>query len=90
MIGLLIFGTIADLLLACVLVTVSGFIFGGPEGMSGDAAGVAMFGIGLIVCLGAPVAGFILRAHDKLGIGALLTWVPPIVAVIVTFGGPGR
>jgi hypothetical protein len=86
LIGLLIFGTIADLLLACVLVAVSGFIFGGgPQGMSGDPGGTAMWMLALVGSLGAPVAGFALWRYGRAGIGAAITWLPPVVGVILSF-----
>ena len=86
MIVLLILATVADTLLAVLLIAVSGFIFGGgPEGMHGDPSGAAMWSITMLVCIGTPIAGFVLRAKGLAGIGVLLAWLPPIGALLIAF-----
>jgi hypothetical protein len=83
---LLILGTIVDLLLAALLVAVSGFIFGGgPEGGHGEISGVLMWSIGILMCLGCPIAGFVLRSGRRPGAGAAVAWLPPLGALLVTF-----
>jgi hypothetical protein len=85
-IGLLIFATIADLLVAVVLITVSGFIFGGgPEGENGDAGSAALWILALIACFAAPIGGFALRRHNRAGAGAALAWLPCVAALILAF-----
>jgi hypothetical protein len=83
---LLILATVVDILLAVQQIAVSGFIFGGgPEGGHGDPSGVAMWSIGMLACLGTPIAGFVLRSKDLAGIGVLVAWLPPIGALLITF-----
>lgn len=85
MLGLLIFATIGDLLLAVLLIAVSGFIFGDHEGMGGDPQAVAMWSAGVTACFAAPVAGFVLRSYRRPGAAALTVLLPIIGALIVTF-----
>jgi len=75
MTALLILAAIVDTLLAVLLLWVSGFVFGGgPEGSGGDLSSVAAWSGALAACIGSPVAGFILRAHQRIGnFAALLT-----------------
>jgi hypothetical protein len=75
----LILATILDLALAALLVGVSGFIFGGQEGASGEATAVAVWLLGLTGCIAAPVAGFVLRARGQAGWGLLVAFIPPAV-----------
>ena len=87
MLVLLILAAIVDALLGVLLVTVSGFVFGpGPESSNGDPAAVASWTVALIGCIAAPVAGFILRAHRKAGLGVLVALAPPVVALFLTSG----
>jgi hypothetical protein len=83
--GLLIFATIGDLLLAVLLIMVSGFFFGGHEGMGGDPSAVAIWSAGMIASIGAPIAGFVLRAYRKPGLGALVAVMPLLGALIIAF-----
>jgi len=84
---LLVLASIVDVLLAALLIGVSGFIFGGgPEGSHGELSGVAMWGLGLFACIAAPILGFVLRSYGRPGIGALIAWLPPIGALLLTFG----
>ena len=85
MLGLLIFATIGDLLVAVLLVAVSGFFFRGQEGMAGDPSAVAIWSAGMIVSIGAPIAGFALRAYRKPGWGGLVAVVPLVGGLVVTF-----
>ena len=82
---LLVLGAIVDLLLAALLVGVSGFVFEGPEGGHGEITGVLMWSFGLLMCLGCPVAGFVLRAQRRPGGGAAVAWLPPLGALLVMF-----
>ena len=87
MTALLIIGTIADTLLAILLIALSGFIFGGgPEGMGGAPADAAVWIGGLVACAAAPVLGFMVRRRGKPGVGALIAWVPPATALVLSSG----
>jgi hypothetical protein len=83
---LLAVATPVDLALAALLVAVSGFIFGGgPEGMHGDIWPEIGWWVMLIASLGAPVVGVLLVRRKRPGTGALIGWMPPIVATLVAF-----
>ena len=84
MLALLILAAIGDLLLAALLIAISGFIFGAHEGMGGDPTAVAIWSAGLAACLATPIAGFVLRAYRKPGIGLLIAAVPIFGAIVVT------
>jgi hypothetical protein len=83
MTALLGFATIADLLLAVLLISVSGLFFGdGPEGMGGDALGVSVWTGSLFACFAARVIGFVLRHFAKRGIGALVASAPVVAFLL--------
>lgn len=84
---MLIVAAVVDLALEALLIAVSGFVFGaGPEGMHGDPSGVAIWATGAFACLAAPIAGFVLRAFGRAGAGAIVAWLPPIAALLITAG----
>jgi hypothetical protein len=84
---LLIFASIANALLLMLLIWTSGFVFGsGPEGAAGDPSSVASWTGAAIACIAAPVVGFVLRRRGKPGIGALIAWLPPAGALILSSG----
>ena len=86
MIALLILASIADALLAALLIGVSGFIFGGgPEGGHGEISGVLMWSIGMLASIAAPIGGFVLRSKGQPGTGIIVAWLPPLAALLVTF-----
>ena len=87
LLGMLVLAAIADLLLVVLLIAVSGFVFGsGPEGAHGDASEAAIWVAGVLVCLAAPIAGFVLRAFGRAGTGVLVAWFPPIAGLLITAG----
>jgi hypothetical protein len=79
---LLIMATIVDAALAILLVAVSGFIFGGPEGVNGEPTAVALWVVALAGCFAAPAAGFALRSQGRPGYGALAALIPPAVGAL--------
>ncbi len=81
----LIFLAIVDLLLAVLLIAVSGFIFGYHEGLHGEPSAVAQWSGALAACIAAPVAGFVLRARGQAAIGILIAAVPMVVAFFLGF-----
>jgi hypothetical protein len=84
---LLILASVADGLLAVLLIAVSGFVFGGgPEGGHGDPSEVAIWSAGLILCIAAPIAGFVLRSFGRTGGGLVVAWLPPIGALLISLG----
>jgi hypothetical protein len=79
---LLIVAALADLALAALLIGVSGFFFGsGPESMHGGSVLAAADTAAVMVCVAAPVAGFILNARGKAGFGLALAFMPPAGAL---------
>jgi hypothetical protein len=80
---LLIVAALIDLALAALLVGVSGFLFGsGPESMHAGPLFTAAYAAAVIVCIAAPVAGFLVNARGKPGLGLALAWMPPAGAVL--------
>jgi len=78
----LIVAAIADLALAALLIGVFGFLFGsGPESLHGGSFLTAAYAAAVVVCLAAPVAGFILNARGKTGLGMALAFMPPAGAL---------
>ncbi|HZK90469.1 MAG TPA: hypothetical protein VFC56_10015 [Stellaceae bacterium] len=53
--------------------------------MGGDPSAVAVWSAGMVACVGAPIAGFVLRAYRKPEIGLLVAFVPLVGALMVTF-----
>jgi hypothetical protein len=83
---LLILATIIDLLLAALLIGVSGFVFGGgPEGGHGEISGVTTWSLGMLMCAGRPIAGFVLRARKQPGTGIAIARLPPLGVLLITF-----
>jgi hypothetical protein len=82
---LLILASVVDLLLAGLLIGVSGFIFEGHEGLGGDPSAVLAWSTGLLACIVMPIAGFALRAYRKAGLGVLIAFGPLVGAFVVTF-----
>jgi hypothetical protein len=81
--ALLIVAALADLALAALLIGVSGFLFGsGPESMHGGPIWMAAYVAAIVVCIVAPVAGFIVNARGKAGLGLALACMPPAGALV--------
>ena len=79
---LLVVAAIADLALAALLIGVSGFIFGaGPESMHGGLLFAVGYVAGIILCVAAPVAGFMLMRRGSRGLGLTLAFTPPTGAL---------
>jgi hypothetical protein len=84
----LVAATVADVALAALLVSVSGFMFGGgPESIHAGALAAAGYAIIVITCLVAPVAGFVLNARGKSGVGLAAAWLP-VMGALVTVMAP--
>ena len=77
----LIAATIVDLGIAALLIAVSGFIVSsGPESMHAGALGTFGLIAAILVCVAAPVAGFVLRARDRAQAGLIFAWLPGLGA----------
>ena len=83
---MLVLGTLVDLALAALLIGISGFIFGsGPEGMNGAIWPAITWSVGLIACLGLPIAGMMLLRRGHQGFGVFISWLPPIIGGVLAF-----
>ena len=81
--ALLVLATVIDLAVAALLVAVSGFVFGaGPESAHGGPLMLTAWIAMLIFCLAAPIAGFAARAYRRADAGAVVAWLPPLLALI--------
>lgn len=84
--AMLVLATVADLALAALLIGVSGFVFGGgPEGMRGEFWAATGWIAAFVICLAAPVIGFLLMRRAQPALGVLVGWLPPIAGVAITF-----
>ena len=86
MTALLVVASIADFLLAVLLIALSGFVFGGHEGMSGDPSAVAAWAGALAACVAAAIFGFALRAYGRVAIGVAIALLPPLAALVLSSG----
>lgn len=74
---LIIIAAVADLAIAALLIGISGFIFGhGPEAGHSAALTKILFVAEIVLCFTGPVAGFMLNARQKAGLGILAAWLP--------------
>jgi hypothetical protein len=79
---LLIVAAIADFALAALLIGVSGFLFGsGPESMHAGTVLAAAYVAAVVVCVAAPIVGFMVTARGKAGLGLALALMPPAGAL---------
>ncbi len=79
----LVIAPIADLALAALLIGVSGFMFGrGPESIHAGAIAAVGYVAMILGCLLAPIAGFVLNARGKVGIGVAVAWLPVAGALV--------
>jgi hypothetical protein len=79
---LLLVAALIDFALAALLVGVSGFLFGsGPESMHGGPFLTAAYAAAVVVCVVAPVAGFMIYARGRAGLGLALAFMPPTGAL---------
>ena len=79
---LLIVAALVDLALAVLLIGVSGFILGGgPEGMNANGFAAAAYWAAVVVCIAAPVTGFIFYRNGRTAAGLVAALVPPAGAL---------
>jgi hypothetical protein len=82
-IALLVLATLVDLTLAALMIGVSGFLFGsGPESAHGGTLLAAAYTAGVMVCVAAPIAGFVFNRRGKTGAGVLVAWLPVLGALV--------
>jgi len=79
----LILIAIVDGLIAYLAVLFSELVFGRHEGFHGEPGVVAGWLISLIACVAAPIAGFILWAYRRAGVGILVAVLPIAGALLL-------
>jgi hypothetical protein len=72
---LLISLSVADLLVATLLIAMWDSMIGGP-------VAVAIWSAGLFACLTAPIGGFVLREYGNAGMGLLIAALPVTVSLV--------
>jgi hypothetical protein len=81
LIGLIV-ATVADLGIALLLIAVSGLVIGsGPESIDGGLAVIAAWIAAIIVCLAAPVVGFVLHARGRAQLGFIAAALPAVAGL---------
>ena len=79
----LVVAALIDLAIAALLIGVSGFMTGGgPESMNAGGFSAAAYWAAVVVCIAAPVAGFILNRNGRTAAGLVAAFVPPAGALV--------
>ena len=79
----LVLAAIVDLAIAALLVAVSGFLIGtGPESMHASPVVEVVYAAGIIACVVAPIAGFMLNRMGSVLPAQFVAWLPPIGALV--------
>lgn len=83
----LVLGLLADAGLATLLIAISGFVFGGPEGARGETSAVVSWGLSLAVTVLAPAIALWLWRHGRRDIAVAAAWLPPLALMVgITVG----
>ena len=78
----LVLATIVDLAIAALLVAVSGFLFGsGPESLRASGGVEVVYAAGIIACVAAPIAGFVLNGIGRVVPAQFVAWLPSVGAL---------
>lgn len=81
------FALLADAGGVIVLVAVSGFVFGGPEGARGEIHAVMEWSGAVAAFLIPPALGLWFWHRGRQDIGTALAWLPPLATTVaLTFG----
>ncbi|MFG1344582.1 hypothetical protein V5F59_06795 [Xanthobacter autotrophicus DSM 431] len=81
-------GLLVNAGLAALLIGISGFVFGGPEGARGEFYAVLEWSITLGICVVGPVLGLFLWRRGLRGLALAMTWLPPLaffIGVVAVF-----
>lgn len=71
-------GLLGDAGLAILLIAISGFVFGGPEGANGEASAVIAWSSALAVTVIAPALSLFMWRRGRRDHAIALTWLPPL------------
>jgi hypothetical protein len=74
---------VGDGVIVYLLILFSEMVFGQHEGLHGAPAAVAGWSIALIAGVGAPIAGFVLWAYRKPGVGITVAVLPIVGALLL-------
>lgn len=69
-------GLLANAGLAILLIAISGFVFGGPEGARGEASAVAGWGSTLAICVLSPALGLWMWRRRRWDLALAMIWLP--------------
>ncbi|MFG1281663.1 hypothetical protein V5F34_10280 [Xanthobacter autotrophicus] len=75
-------GLLANAGLAILLIAISGFVFGGPEGANGEASAVAGWGSTLAISILAPALGLMMWRRGRRDLALAMVWLPPLALVV--------
>ncbi|MEP9353162.1 hypothetical protein ABLE93_06130 [Xanthobacter sp. KR7-65] len=75
-------GLVADAGLVILLIAISGFVFGGPEGARGEASAVMGWGSTLAVCILSPALAIWMWRRGRRDLALAMVWLP-ILALFV-------
>ncbi|MGR7997299.1 hypothetical protein [Xanthobacter sp. ZOL 2024] len=75
-------GLLADAALVVLLLAISGFVFGGPEGAGGEMSAVVGWSLTLAVCILSPLLGLLMWRRGRVDLALAMTWLP-VVALLV-------
>ena len=75
-------GLLVNAGLAILLIAISGFVFGGPEGARGEASAVMGWGSTLAVCVLSPLLGLWMWRRGRRDLALAMTWLPPLAFLV--------
>ncbi len=79
----LVLATVIDLVIAVLLVAVSGFLFGtGPESLRASGGVEVVYAAGIIACVAAPIAAFMLNSIGRVLPAQFVAWLPGVGALV--------
>lgn len=75
-------GLIADAGLVILLLAISGFVFGGPEGANGELSAVIGWSLTLAVCVISPLIGLVMWRRQRWDLALAITWLPGVALLV--------
>ncbi|MFG1295947.1 MULTISPECIES: hypothetical protein [Xanthobacter] len=75
-------GLLADAALVVLLLGISGFVFGGPEGAQGAGAAIAGWGMTLAVCILSPLLAWPMWRRGRRDLALAMIWLPVIALLL--------
>ncbi len=75
------FGLLADAGVVILLIAISGFVFGGPEGARGEIHAVMGWAGAVATFVVPPALGLWFWRRGRPDVGVALAWLPPLAAL---------